>query len=59
MSPHRTNNQDSDDLLRRFREALQTVDLSPSDEAVGELRSAAAPLHRQAPSGVSGCQTYG
>ena len=44
MSTHRTNDQDSDDLLGRFRLALHTVERSPSDEAVGELRSAAAPI---------------
>ncbi len=38
------NNQDSDDLLRRFRVALHTVERSPSDEALGELRLAAAPI---------------
>ena len=38
------NNRDSDDLLRRFRVALHTVERSPSDEALGELRSAAAPI---------------
>ena len=38
------NDQDSDNLLRRFRLALHTVERSPSDEALGELRSAAAPI---------------
>ena len=44
MSPHRTNDQDSNALLGRFRVALHTVERSPSDEALGELRSAAAPI---------------
>ena len=44
MSPRRTNDQDRDALLGRFRVALHTVERSPSDEAVGALRSAAAPI---------------
>jgi hypothetical protein len=44
MSPHRTNDQDRDALLGRFRVALHTVERSPSDEAFGELQSAAAPI---------------
>jgi len=47
MSPHRTNDQDSEALLERFRAALHTVDRSPSDEAVGELRSSAVPIIEQ------------
>ena len=38
------NDQDRDALLGRFRVALHTVERSPSDEAFGELRSAAAPI---------------
>jgi hypothetical protein len=44
MSIHKTNDQDRDDLIERFRMALHIVERSPSDEAVGELRSAAAPI---------------
>jgi hypothetical protein len=44
MSPHRTNDQDRDALLGRFRVALHTVERSPSQEAFGALRSAAAPI---------------
>ncbi len=44
MSPHRTNDQDRDALLGRFRVALHTVERSPSDEAFAELRLAAAPI---------------
>ncbi len=31
-------------MIERFRVALHNVERSPSDEAVGELRSAAAPI---------------
>jgi predicted aminopeptidase len=44
MSIHRTNDQARDDMVGRFRVALHTVERSPSDETVGELRSAAAPI---------------
>jgi hypothetical protein len=44
MSIHTTNDQAGDAMLGRFRVALHTVEQSPSDEAVGELRSAAAPI---------------
>ena len=44
MSPHRTNDQDRDALLGQFRVALHTVERSPSDEAVAELRLAAVPI---------------
>ena len=44
MSPRRTNDQDRDALLERFRVALHTVERGPSQEAFGELRSAAAPI---------------
>src|SRR5215203_5023529 len=44
MSIHKTSNQDRDDLIERFRVALHAVERSPSEEAVGELRSAAAPI---------------
>jgi hypothetical protein len=39
-----TTNHDSDDLIERFRVALHTVEQSPSDETIGELRSVAAPI---------------
>jgi hypothetical protein len=39
-----TSNHDSDDLIERFRVALHTVERGPWDEAVGELRLAAAPI---------------
>jgi hypothetical protein len=44
MSTYRMNDQDRDALLGRFRVALHTVERSPSDEAIGELRSAAGPI---------------
>ena len=44
MSILRTNDQDRDDLIERFRVALRTVERSPSDEAFAELRLAAAPI---------------
>jgi hypothetical protein len=44
MSIPRTNDQDRDDLIERFRVALHNVERSPSDEAVGALRLAAAPI---------------
>jgi len=44
MSIDRTNDQVIDDMLGRFRMALHTLERSPSDEAVGGLRSAADPI---------------
>jgi hypothetical protein len=44
MSILRANNYRRDDLIERFRVTLQNVEQSPSDETVGELRSAAAPI---------------
>jgi hypothetical protein len=44
MSISRANDQNRNEMLGQFRAALHTVERSPSDEAVGELRSAAAPI---------------
>jgi hypothetical protein len=44
MSISRPNDQDRDALLGQFRVALRTAERSASDDAVGELGSAAAPI---------------
>ena len=44
MSILKTNNYRRDELIERFRVTLHDVEQSPSDEAMGELRSAAAPI---------------
>ena len=52
------NYQDKDDLIENFRATLRKAEHSPSEEAVIELRLAAAPIMDKL-RGVSGCRKYG